>query len=126
MSEDFEHGIREASIAELRAALAAGRLSATALVCRYLNRIAHYDRHGIRLNAVPILNPQLFAEARPWANDSPYVPDGSIESLRRRLEAGEEIGCSDAIVALANEAPALLVTFGDQLVARVLDEHADG
>jgi hypothetical protein len=69
---------------------------------------------------------QLFAEARPWANDSPYVPDGSIESLRRRLEAGEEIGCSDAIVALANEAPALLVTFGDQLVARVLDEHADG
>ncbi|MBK6661069.1 MAG: amidase [Proteobacteria bacterium] len=64
MSEDFEHGIREASIAELRAALAAGRLSATALVCRYLNRIAHYDHHGIRLNAVPILNPQLFAEAR--------------------------------------------------------------
>lgn len=64
MNHTFDDGIREAGIAELRAALDSGRLTSTALVCRYLNRIAHYDRHGIRLNAVPILNPELFDDAR--------------------------------------------------------------
>jgi amidase len=57
-------GIRETSFAELRAALEAGRITATELICRYLHRIAHYDRHGIRLNAVPILNPDMFSDAR--------------------------------------------------------------
>ena len=54
----------EASIAELRAALASGRTTATALVALYLERIAAYDRHGPVLNAVPVLNPNMFAEAR--------------------------------------------------------------
>ncbi|NEN05209.1 amidase [Diaminobutyricibacter tongyongensis] len=54
----------EATIADLRAALDAGRVTSVDLVARYLNRIAAYDRHGIRLNAVPVLNPDMFAEAR--------------------------------------------------------------
>jgi len=64
MNGILHDGIREAGIAALRAALDEGRLSATTLVCRFLNRIAHYDRHGIRLNAVPVLNPGVFDEAR--------------------------------------------------------------
>lgn len=56
--------VAEASIAELRAALNSGRLTSTELVSCYLNRIACYDRHGPCLNAVPILNPALFRDAR--------------------------------------------------------------
>ncbi|MGQ3281080.1 MAG: amidase, partial [Shinella sp.] len=54
----------EASIDTLRAALESGETTSVALVAAYLNRIAHYDRHGITLNAVPVLNPDMFAEAQ--------------------------------------------------------------
>ncbi len=54
----------EATIAELREALEAGRTTSVELVATYLNRIAAYDRHGIRLNAVPVLNPNMLEEAR--------------------------------------------------------------
>lgn len=61
MSEQFT--VVEASIDELASALAAGSVTSVGLVARYLNRIAFYDRRGIRLNAVPVLNPQAFADA---------------------------------------------------------------
>ena len=54
----------EASIAQLRAALESGETTSVELVAAYLDRIAFFDRQGIRLNAVPVLNPQMFAEAR--------------------------------------------------------------
>ncbi|THG30982.1 amidase [Naasia lichenicola] len=54
----------ERSIAELRAALESGEITSVDLVAAYLNRIAHFDRQGIRLNAVPVLNPDAFADAR--------------------------------------------------------------
>ncbi len=62
MSSDFP--VVEKSIAELRAALDAGAVSSVQLVAAYLNRIGLYDRHGITLNAVPVLNPEMFTEAR--------------------------------------------------------------
>ncbi|MEG0027915.1 MAG: amidase family protein, partial [Aurantimicrobium sp.] len=54
----------EKTLSQLRAALDTGEVTSVQLVATYLNRIAFYDRHGITLNAVPILNPDLFAEAR--------------------------------------------------------------
>lgn len=54
----------EASIADLQAALASGETTAEELVSVYLARIACYDHGGIRLNAVPVLNPDALAEAR--------------------------------------------------------------
>ena len=54
----------EAGIAELREALDGGIVTSVELVARYLNRIAFYDRTGIRLNSVPVLNPRVFDEAR--------------------------------------------------------------
>lgn len=54
----------ETSIAQLSAALADGAVTSVELVAAYLNRIAHYDRHGLALNAVPVLNPAMFDEAR--------------------------------------------------------------
>ena len=53
----------EASIAELREALAAGIVTSVELVGAYLRRIACYDRHGIALNAVPVLDPEMFEAA---------------------------------------------------------------
>lgn len=54
----------EAGIADLRAALETGRTTAVALTAGYLARIAALDRHGPRLNAVPVLNPAALDEAR--------------------------------------------------------------
>ena len=54
----------EKSLAQLRHALDAGETTSVELVAEYMNRIAYYDRHGITLNAVPVLNPEMFREAR--------------------------------------------------------------
>ena len=56
--------VTEASIRDLSAALKDGSVTSVALVAAYLNRIAGADRHGIVLNAVPVLNPAMFEEAR--------------------------------------------------------------
>jgi amidase len=54
----------EASIADLRTALDSGKVTSVALVAAYLRRIAYYDRHGLRLNAVTDLSRTAFADAR--------------------------------------------------------------
>ena len=78
----------EACIADLRAALDDGRVTSVALVAAYLDRIAAYDRSGIHLNAVPVLNPAMFDEAR--ASD-----------LRRAK--GETVGPLDGIPYTAKD-----------------------
>lgn len=54
----------DADIDSLRHALDAGRITSVELIARYLNRIAAYDRSGLRLNSVPVLDPRAFAAAR--------------------------------------------------------------
>ncbi|RVC65261.1 amidase [Mesorhizobium sp. M00.F.Ca.ET.038.03.1.1] len=78
----------EASIADLRRALEDGTVTNVELVAAYLRRIAHYDRHGIALNAVPVLNPDMFAEA---------------EASDRRRRAGEALGPLDGIPYTAKD-----------------------
>ena len=56
-------GVVEASIADLAGALTTGVVTSVELVTRYLERIAFYDSSGIRLNAVPVLNPDALADA---------------------------------------------------------------
>ncbi|RVB39509.1 amidase [Mesorhizobium sp. M7A.F.Ca.CA.001.16.1.1] len=53
----------EATIDQLRRALDHGTVTSVELVGAYLRRIAHFDRHGISLNAVPVLNPDMFEQA---------------------------------------------------------------
>jgi amidase len=55
--------IVEATIEQIRQALDAGTVTSVELVGAYLRRIAYFDRHGIALNAVPVLNPDMFEEA---------------------------------------------------------------
>ncbi len=71
----------DADVDRLHAALEAGEVTSVELVARYLNRIAAYDRSGIRLNAVPVLDP-----ARSRTREPP------ISAARR---AGRS-GCSTA------------------------------
>lgn len=53
----------EATIAQLQARLAAGRLTARALAAAYLERIERIDRRGPRINAVIELDPDALAHA---------------------------------------------------------------
>ncbi|WP_119269105.1 amidase [Taklimakanibacter deserti] len=78
----------EASIAELRQALDSGIVTSVELVGAYLRRIAHYDRHGIALNAVPVLDPSMFEMAA--ASD-------------RRRRAGKLLGPLDGIPYTAKD-----------------------
>ncbi len=61
--ESASFTVVEASIAELAAALETGTITSVGLVAHYLNRIAFYDRRGIRLNSVPVMSPTVFADA---------------------------------------------------------------
>ena len=54
----------EADIDNLREALETGIVTSVELVARYLNRIAAFDRSGPLLNAVPVLDPTAFLQAR--------------------------------------------------------------
>lgn len=82
----------EASIAGLRAALEAGRVTSLGLVERYLARIAAYDHGGIRLNAVTVMNPS--------------VRDEAMASDKRRAE-GRLLGPLDGIPYTAKESYAV-------------------
>jgi amidase len=55
--------VLEASVAELQAALASGRVTSVALVDAYLARIAAYDRNGPQLNAIVHVSPHARTEA---------------------------------------------------------------
>lgn len=61
MKQQFS--IHEASIEETLQALEAGDVTAVELVAAHLARIARFDRSSVRLNAVPVLNPQVFNDA---------------------------------------------------------------
>ncbi|MGO4103660.1 amidase [Leifsonia sp. YAF41] len=78
----------EASIAELRAALESGRLTSEQLLTAYLDRIEAYDRGGIRLNALVVMNPDAAADAR--ASDA-------------RRARGETLGPLDGIPYTAKD-----------------------
>src|SRR5262249_20296000 len=78
------------------------------LVAAYLNRIAHYDRHGITLNSVPVLNPTAFDEA--------YASD-------QRRARGEVLGPLDGIPYTAKDSykvTALTVANGSPAFANIV------
>lgn len=69
----------EKSIADLRVALDSGEVTSVELVAAYLNRIGFYDRHGILLNSVPVLNPECFKDA--FAADQRRSQGGTLGPL---------------------------------------------
>ena len=100
--------IVEASIAELRAALEQGVVTSVELVGAYLRRIACYDRHGIVLNAVPVLDLKMFEAA-------------AASDLRRR--GGAVLGPLDGIPYTAKDsyrAKGLTVAAGSPAFERLI------
>lgn len=53
----------EASLEDLQTALSQGRITSVDLAARYLRRISAYDCRGPALNAIPVLNQEIFDEA---------------------------------------------------------------
>jgi amidase len=78
----------EATIADLRDALATGRTTATELLAAHLARIEAYDSGGIRLGAICELNPHAMAEA---------------EASDARRRAGRTLGPLDGIPYTAKD-----------------------
>ena len=55
--------VDETTIADVHAAMRAGRLTCHALVQAYLDRIDAYDKKGPSLNAITVVNPEALATA---------------------------------------------------------------
>ena len=55
--------VEETSIADIHAALRAGRVTCRGLVERYLRRIDAYDKNGPAVNAIVLVNPKALEEA---------------------------------------------------------------
>lgn len=55
--------VEEASIADIHAAMKAGRLTCRALVTAYQRRIEAYDKNGPALNAIVVMNPAALTDA---------------------------------------------------------------
>jgi Asp-tRNA(Asn)/Glu-tRNA(Gln) amidotransferase A subunit family amidase len=55
--------VEEATIAEIHAALKAGRITCRALVEQYLRRIDAYDKNGPAINAIVLTNPDALKQA---------------------------------------------------------------
>ncbi|PNS17216.1 hypothetical protein CAC42_7270 [Sphaceloma murrayae] len=56
--------IVDANASQLQAALVAGHINSVELTAKHLLRIASYDRRGPHLNAIPLINPDVFDEAQ--------------------------------------------------------------
>ncbi|BDC51365.1 amidase [Bryobacterales bacterium F-183] len=54
----------ELTIAKVHAQMRAGRLTCTALVQGYLERIRMYDKQGSAINAIVVVNPEVLREAK--------------------------------------------------------------
>jgi amidase len=55
--------VEEATIAQVHAAMTAGRLTCRALVIQYLKRIEAYDKNGPAINSIVVVNPEVEKEA---------------------------------------------------------------
>lgn len=73
--------IHEASIEETLTALESGDVTAVELVAAHLARIGRFDRSSVRLNAVPVLNPEVFAEAAAYDKRRRAGESGALEGI---------------------------------------------
>ncbi|HUA53232.1 MAG TPA: amidase family protein, partial [Candidatus Sulfotelmatobacter sp.] len=97
--------VENATIAELGAALAAGRTSASALARAYLARIEAYDRAGPALNAVREVNPDALAIAAglDGAKPDPRRPLAGIPILiKDNIATGDAQHTTAGSLALAD------------------------
>src|SRR5712692_3250018 len=115
--------VENATIAELQAALAEGRTTASALVRAYLARIEAYDRAGPLLNAVREVNPDALAVAAALDGVKPSRerPLAGIPILvKDNIATGDKMHTTAGSLALAEARAVRDAT----LVARLRDAGA--
>ncbi|MGL3804838.1 amidase [Paeniglutamicibacter sp. R2-26] len=78
---DQPFSIHEASIDDVVQALEAGAVTAVELVAAHLARVGRFDRSSVRLNAIPVLNPEAFAEAAASDERRREGRAGSLEGV---------------------------------------------
>ncbi len=122
--------IEEASIADLAAALAAGRATSVQLVEAYLERIAALDRAGPELRAVIETNPDAIeiaaaldreraaGRARGPLHGIPILLKDNIETADRMRTTAGSLALHDARPARDATAAALLVAGGAVLLGK--------
>src|SRR6186997_997428 len=95
--------VEETTIAEIHAAMKAGRLTCRALVDAYLRRIDAYDKNGPALNAIVIVNPDAQKQAdemdRRYAQSGPVGPLHCIPAIVK--DNFETIGLQSAAGSLS-------------------------
>jgi Asp-tRNA(Asn)/Glu-tRNA(Gln) amidotransferase A subunit family amidase len=101
--------VTEASIPDLQAALASGRVTSRQLVAAYRARIAAYDQAGPALNAMVMLNPAALAQAealdRERATKGPRGPLHGIPVLVKDNFDTSDMPTSGGSLALATLQP---------------------
>src|ERR1044072_9327176 len=77
--------VEETTIADIHAAMKAGRLTCGALVDAYLRRVDAYDKNGPGLNAIVLVNPDARKQAdemdRRYAQSGPVGPLHCIPAI---------------------------------------------
>ena len=102
--------VTEASISELQAALASGKVTSRQLVASYLARIAAYDQQGPALNSIVTLNPAALAQADALDKErtakGPRSPLHGIPVLVKDNFDTSDMPTSGGALALATLQPA--------------------
>ncbi|MGE5672601.1 MAG: amidase [Mycobacterium leprae] len=107
LAEALQLELEEITIAEMSRAMAAGELTSEQLVKRYLERIAAYDKQGIKLNAVLEVNPDALFIARAMDQErklsGPRGPMHGIPVLiKDNIDTADKMHTSAGSLALAN------------------------
>ncbi|PPF78940.1 amidase [Subtercola sp. Z020] len=102
----------EMSVGEMLAALDEGRVTSVELVCAYLNRIAYYDRTGLCLHAIAVLDPTCLEQAA--ASDARRAAGGPVRPLEGiPFTVKDSYKVEGLTVASGSPALAELVATGD-------------
>lgn len=114
--------IEEATIDMMQKAMEHGELSSEALTILYLERIAAYDKNGIRINSVMELNPDALYIARSLdaeraANGSRGPLHGIPIFIKDNIDTGDSMHTSAGSLALADH-----YARADSFVAKKLRE----
>ncbi|MHB8285237.1 MAG: amidase [Caulobacteraceae bacterium] len=98
--------LEHASIVELDAALASGRLTSAQLTQFYLDRIARMDHAGPNLHAIIALNPDAMAQARALDKARGQAPRGPLYGIpilvKDNIETADAMATTAGSLALAN------------------------
>ena len=113
--------IPEATIGDLHGAMAAGALTSSGLVDRYLDRIETYDRNGPEINAIVTVNPD--ARHRAATLDDRFDREGLTGPLHGiPVLVKDQVSTADIVTTYGSEAFAEYVPSTDATIVRRLRE----